>query len=291
MNGYDKKVPIQLKNTQKWFADIITMPIDDESRMNPTSPSGTPMIKEAQKYIAPSPTMSADQRIQIYNQQYWWRLLSTLHDNFPLTTRLFGFKDFNDLLGTPYLVKYPPNHWSLNHLGDKLAQWVREEYHEEDKSLVTEAIDIDTAYYQAFFAGEYPFLDIYHDTKDSSKTGILREKIYLQPHLHMFSLKHNLFPFRKEMLTQSPDYWEENSFPNLQKDKIYYFILYRNKFCQVTWLEIDQYEYQLLENFKKGSSIEHACLWLEKQSQQFLESAAENLHLWFQEWTLLHWLY
>jgi hypothetical protein len=290
MIGYDKNVPVTLKNVQDWFASIITMPIDDESRMNPASPWGTLMVEEAQKYIAPSPTLEPDQRIQIYNQQYWWRLLSTLHDNFPLTTRLFGYQQFNSLIGTPYLQKYPSTHWSLNHLGDKLPQWVREEYYEEDKPLVVEAIDTDQAFNNSFSAGEYPFMDLYHDTKDSSKTAILKEKMRLQPHVHMFSFQHNLLPFRKVMLKEEPEFWEEHPFPSLEKEKTYYFVLYRNRHCQVTWTEINQYEYKLLENFKSGSTIEHACHWLEHQDQQFLEEASENLHLWFQEWTLRHWL-
>ena len=148
---YDTKVPNRLKNTQEWFASIITMPIDENSKMNPVSPRGISMKEEAKQYIRPSHALEPHQRIEIYNQQYWWRLLSTLHDIFPFVSRLFGFELFNLTIGMHYLNKYPPIHWSLNDLGTRMPQWVEEEYHEEDRHLILNAVRIDCAYNDSFF--------------------------------------------------------------------------------------------------------------------------------------------
>jgi hypothetical protein len=103
----EPKVPIYLLSTQKWFASIITRPITSESQMNPISPSGRLMSEEAKEFISPNHKLSSDQRIQIYNQQYWWRLFSILHQNFPVLTRLFGYTDINHSIGMPFLSKYP----------------------------------------------------------------------------------------------------------------------------------------------------------------------------------------
>src|SRR4051812_44875922 len=108
--AFDAAVPTQLKRMQEWFASIITRPVDEESRINPLSPEGVPMEQEACRYITPSATLLPAQRIQIYNQQYWWRLLSIMHELYPLVTRLFGHRDFNQTIAIPYLVKYPPSH-------------------------------------------------------------------------------------------------------------------------------------------------------------------------------------
>lgn len=105
---FDAKVPFKLKKTQLWFGSIIGRPIDEDSKMNPISPAGQPIEIEACDFIRPSPTLRPAQRIQIYNQQYWWRLLSSMHETFPLVTRLFGYHDFNKIIAIPYLVKFPP---------------------------------------------------------------------------------------------------------------------------------------------------------------------------------------
>lgn len=290
MKEFDEHVPQRLKEIQDWFAGIITQTIDDNSQINPIAPSGAKISQEACKYIVPSPTLEPFQRIQIYNQQYWWRLLSTLHDNFSLTTRILGYYKFNNTIGQPYLKKHPPNHWSLNHLGETLPQWIRTQYTGKDKLLIQEAVDSDWGYNHSFFAGEIPSMNVHQAAKDINNTSLLKETLYLQPHLHLFHFKHALFPFRDEMLKKSIEEWEGSELPPLKNDKNYFYVLYRNNHYNITWVQVDEFEYRLIEKFKRGSTIEQLCQWIENQNGCFLQAAAENLHLWFQEWTIRQWL-
>src|ERR1700722_17761763 len=99
---FDTSVPSKLKNIQTWFAGVITQPIDSSSRINPKAPSGKFIKEEAPSYIRPSLKQESWERIQIYNQQYWWRLFTILHNDFPLLVRLFGYRDFNFKIAVPY---------------------------------------------------------------------------------------------------------------------------------------------------------------------------------------------
>lgn len=283
---YDNKVPTQLKKTQQWFGHIIGRAIDDDSRMNPLSPSGQPMEIEAAHYIAPSPTLRPAQRIQLYNQQYWWRLLNIMQEAFPLVTRLFGFFDFNKIIAVPYLVKYPPRHWSLSIIGDRLSQWAEDNYSATDKNLVLNAINLDWAFNYSFIAPELPPIS----SEELSSNDLLEKKIYIQPHLHLFSFDADMFRFRVEFLKHPPDYWIDNDFPELKHDKILFYVLYRNQNNDISWKEISQVEYHLLRLFQAGTSIEKACEWLENQDASLCDAAMQNLHLWFQEWTVRRWL-
>lgn len=285
MSQYDGKVPSQLKEVQEWFASIITRPIDDCSQMNPLSPSGIPMSIEAQQYIVPSPTLTPDKRIQIYNQQYWWRLLTILHENYPLTTRLFGYRDFNRLIAVPFLERYPPNHWSLNYLGDSLPRWLREEYCGENKELVREAVDVDWAYIKGFFTGE-----LSTDYTAEDEEALLTRSLTLQPHISLCRLTHRLLPFRDLLLEHEPEHWEEADFPPLDRGGSYFYIIYRNRYYNLEWQEIDEPQYMLLSLFENGRSIAEVCEWLEEQSEAIQSAANKNLHLWFQEWTACRWL-
>ncbi len=287
---YDAKVPTLLKREQQWFGGIIGRPIDEDSRMNPIAPSGEPMEIEAADHIAPSPTLRPAQRIQIYNQQYWWRLLNTLHDSFPMLTRLFGYYDFNKTIGIPYLVKNPPHHWSLNLLGDHLLQWLEGCYHAKDKKLVCNAAHLDWAFSHSFVAGQRPPITVEQLSNAEEREQILSQTIYLQPHIHLFQMEHHLFNFRNEFLKENPEYWLTNDFPKLERDKTYLFILYRNAKKDISWKEISLGEYHLLSFFKQGATIENACDWLEKQDDTLCEEATNNLQLWFQEWSQRGWL-
>ncbi|MCB1111676.1 MAG: putative DNA-binding domain-containing protein [Chlamydiales bacterium] len=290
MTTQDEKIPPALLQIQNWFADVITQPIDQESRINPIAPSGITIEKEAPKFIVPSPTLQPWQRIQIYNQQYWWRLLGVLQDTYALTVRLFGYREFNEKIAIPYLVKHPPHHWSLDALGDHLPEWVHDAYHENDKPLISEAVAIDHAFNHAFTAAEYTPINRLSVTKQSDFSELLNQKVFLQPHLHLFKLTYDLFPFRAQMLDESPDYWVDHDFPPLDKEGPYYYALYRNEENMICWKTIAQGEHALLHRFRNGTTIEKACQWLEKQDDQLYNEAAEKLHIWFQEWTIRHWL-
>ncbi|MEC7840201.1 MAG: DNA-binding domain-containing protein [Chlamydiota bacterium] len=284
MNKYDEKVPQSLKNLQDWFASIITMPIDDDSQMNAISPFGTPMTNEAAKYITPSPTLTPEKRIQLYNQQYWWRLLATLHENFPTATSLLGYHNFNDWIAVPFLKDNPPDNWSLSLLGAKLPLWVQENYRKEDRLLILETISIDWAYVYSFYASQLPTLQITEDG-DVSFT-----KLHLQPHLQLFTLHHNLLPFREKILQKNPEYWSTHDIPPLECKNKYSFVIYRNHEYNVGWLQIDNYEYSLLSQFTKGLTIEEACHWIETRDLETKKTATHNLKDWFQKWTTCGWL-
>jgi len=287
---YDAKVPHSLKREQQWFGSIIGRPIDEDSKMNPISPTGQPMETEAAEHILPSPTLRPAQRIQIYNQQYWWRLLSTLHESFPLVTRLFGYFDFNRTIAIPFLTKYPPNTWSLNTLGDKLPRWVQDAYHETDKELVLNAVKLDWAFIETFLAVQLPALNNADLPANGDMNAILSRPLYLQPHVMLFTMPYDLFSYRDAFMKQSPDYWVENDFPELERGRGYNYLLYRNRKGDISWKEVALGELKLLNMFRKGSTIEQACEWLEEQDSALCEEAINNLHLWFQEWTMRGWL-
>ncbi len=281
MNRYDSTLPIGLQLTQEWFGSIISRPIDLESRMNPISPSGRPMEEEAKDFILPSLTLRSDQRIQIYNQQYWWRLLNCLHENFPFVVCLFGYEDFNKSIGIPYLAKYPPNTWCLNDLGTRLTQWLEEDYQAPDANLVKGAAAIDLAFNQAFFAGKRRVPEDLAEMAES--------KIFLQPYVYLFHFKNALFEFRKEMLKEKPEYWLDHDFPSLNHIEGYY-ILRRSATNHIVVDALEPAAFLILQQFRCGATLDDVCDWLEKQEPVISEPASKNLHLWFQEWILKQYL-
>ncbi len=283
---FDTHLPTSLKDIQLWFGSIIGRPIDENSQINPISPTGQRMDQEVARLIKPSHTLQPLERIQIYNQQYWWRLLNTLHDTFPLTTTLFGYYDFNATIGMPYLVKYPPCHWSLGYLGERLPLWVAEEYQAEDKLLISYAAQLDWAYNQSFVIKGYTPITLANLPVEGNPHSLLGELLYLQPSVCLFDMPFNLFTFRQEFIQQKPDYWLEQEFPYLKKEKQYHFILYRHPFNHVCWEEISLAESSLIKQFKQGSTIEGACEWLEQQETALVEEAASQLACWFRDWII-----
>lgn len=293
MKNYEEtpQIPYSLRTTQEWFANIITKRLGKNNTIQKYSPSGLLMADDVSRYVTSSSTLKPHQRMQIYNQQYWWRLLNTLHVNFPLVTRLFGYHAFNEKIGIPYILKYPPNHWSLALLGEHLPQWIAECYKEPDQSLISHASQLDWAFTASFVSAQHPALDLYQmDPKEIEKM-ISHSILYLQPHIHLFSWEYHLFAFREEFLKQDVDYWTEHRFPKLKKGQSYHFILYRNAKNNIAWREISLGAFLLLDRFKNGgTTIEAACEYLESQGEALYEEATTHLQEWLQDWTQSGWL-
>lgn len=277
MQQYDPSVPTALKDLQTWFGGIIAQPLNPNGGIAALTPAKKQILEDAKSHILKSPTLEPFQRIEIYNQQYWWRLLKTLHDFFPFLVRLYGYYDFNKMIGIPYLLAHRPVHWSLNGIGTKLPEWIQRNYKKKDKQLAVDAAKLDCAFLAIFFRNKYPPM--------GPEDAQLEKTLYLQPHVELFSFPYDLFLFRKEMNSQSAEYWCEHPFPKLKKETSY-FKLFLSRSSNVVWTKIDKTEYLILEQFKKGATLDTICTWLEEQPEEIRNSAEQSLQNWFKEWTL-----
>ena len=263
INGMNSAIPSALLDVQKWVASMLVRPLRDLDEFKlPIYDTATTLAIE--KYITVGPKLSAAKRIGIYNQQYWFRLLSLMQKDYPTVTRLFGYVDFNRLIAEPYLLKYVPNHWSLDTLGFNLPLWIEEEYKDIDKDLVLGAAMIDLAYERLPFSSVLPPIS----QKD---LDCLNEKLlFLQPSIYLFDFEADLFSFRDVMLKEDTPYWFTHDFPKLTWSNHHYFKLDRKG-----WEEISQNEYALLMMLQKGATLE-----------QILTDCSDPISIarWFKKW-------
>ncbi|HKV55215.1 MAG TPA: DNA-binding domain-containing protein [Candidatus Binataceae bacterium] len=67
--------------------------------------------------------LSARERVSIYANAYFHRLLSVFKEDFPRTCAVLGDINFHNLI-TGYLIEYPPYEPSLLHAGRNLAEYL-----------------------------------------------------------------------------------------------------------------------------------------------------------------------
>jgi hypothetical protein len=269
---------------QKWFGSIIAQPLQENQLLPTLAPSGMGIEQEAAHYIAASPTLKPYQRIQLYHQQYWWRLLKCLQSNFPMLLRLFGEAPFQHQLAIPYLTAHPPNDWALCKLGESLPQWLQEHYQQEDRYLVVSAAKIDWAAGEVFWIESLPKIDF----AQLSPEKTLSTTLILQPFIHLFALEGDFFTFREEFLRHEPGHYNASPFPPMVYGK-YHFVLYRTPRNMLTWKEISQGEFWMLSQFKRGNTIGKVCAQLEEKGGEILEESLAQFPFWFKQWTVLEW--
>lgn len=285
----DPAAPLELVGIQTWFAGIITQRLTDDDEIQEITPQGKLIIDEAEKFVTRSQTLLPHERMQIYCQSYWTRLLDTLEDAYPLVASLFGRFEFRKLLAIPYFLATPANHWDLNLLGASFVTYLENTYHEKDRPFVLQSAKVDLALQECFFSKTSPHIDTSCLTEEEL-SNLLQKTLSLQPYIHCFELPYDLFSYREAFLKEDVDYWLEHDFPKLEKSATYFFVIFRNDALKVSWEKISQAEYLLLTAIKAGKSIEEACELLESAGEQIYQQALENIISWIQKWLSNSWL-
>lgn len=280
---FDPHVPASLKELQLWFGGIIQQKMTDERAIHPLAPNGVAIEEEAKRYVQETGDLPAWERLGIYNQAYWLRLLEALHEDFPMLLRLFGEEGFDRLLGIPYLDRYPSTHWSLHFLPQEFPSWVSQEYKEEDRILVEACTQLDYACQELFVVKEFPPLDLTRYQGEGSYK-LLQKKLVLQSTVRLFEFPAHFLHFRKELLAHPPEYWETHDFPSLEKGKTFYFVVYRSPQLIIEWQELSKEAYLVLRELDLGSTLEEVCDRID------LDHVGEEIAFWIQEWLLRGWL-
>ena len=87
---------------------------------------GRPMARVAAEFIKPNDRLTSFERLEIYNRQYWFRILDCFYDDYPGLRAVLGDRKF-DRLAKAYLAKHPSRSFSLRNLGSRLVKFLAEE--------------------------------------------------------------------------------------------------------------------------------------------------------------------
>lgn len=98
------------------------MPLTSQWRLDPVSKG------IALELVRPNSRLSSPERLEIYNRQYWFRILDCFYDDYPGLKAILGKKRFLRL-AKAYLTRYPSNSFSLRDLGSRLVQFLEQEPH------------------------------------------------------------------------------------------------------------------------------------------------------------------
>lgn len=277
----DHNIPFELLHLQAWFGQNIAQPLADNGSIQSISATGSDLAREAEKWITPNTQLQSIERLQIYNQQYWWRLVKILGELLPTILRLFGHRDFNHKIAVPYLTKFPPNSWLLRTIGDNIINWLDNDYTEQDKELIKALASIDLAFENAYRAPRTSSKVVSEETLNK----FLTHKVIFQADISLLGFSSDLFSLRKQLLNQDANYWQQNPLPDLIQQASYR-IIYRQSSGTMMSERLDYAEYIFLNHLKSGMCIEEVCEKIEQQEDALFNDVAQNLERWSQEWLI-----
>jgi len=177
---------MSLEQIQREMAHAVMTPLTPDEEMRKETLDGRSMARVAASFIAPNTRLSAFDRLEIYNRQYWFRVLGALAEDFPALRSVIGSRAF-DAMSVAYLNAHPNRSFTLRNLGSRLSDWLIANPHFAGRraSLAVDVVRIEWAFIEAFDGAEHEPLTIEQiATLDGSS------HLALQPHLQLVELEY-----------------------------------------------------------------------------------------------------
>jgi hypothetical protein len=179
-------VAMNLADLQREMAAAVMMPLTVEEEMRAATPDGRATSVIAESFIAPNSRLTAFERLEIYNRQYWFRVMGALEEDFRALRAVVGSGAFQ-VLSIAYLTAHPSRSFSLRNLGSKMAEWLwsNPKYAGRRHRLAVDVARIEWAFVEAFDLAEHEPL-----TLEQIATLDGASKLALQPHLRLIALEY-----------------------------------------------------------------------------------------------------
>src|SRR5271163_1404880 len=114
---------MNLLELQRRMAEDVMRPLTADFKMQRAAADGSSTSDIAAGYIKPNVLLNSFERLEIYNRQYWFRVIGAVSEDFPALSAVLGQEKFDSLV-LAYLRENPSTSFSLRNLGARLPAWL-----------------------------------------------------------------------------------------------------------------------------------------------------------------------
>jgi hypothetical protein len=288
---------MKLLALQRTMSRAVMQPLTKSEHMQEKAPGGGKMRAYASRFIKPNDRLTSFERLEIYNRQYWFRLLSALAEDFPGLRSVLGERQF-DAMCKAYIVECPSTSFTLRNLGSKMESWLRAhpKWAGKKQSLALDIARLEWADIEAFDNESKPALR----TEDLATADAETLKLELQPYVRLLDFAYPvddlLLAVRKE--EEDTDF-ASNAFSEKRKKKHVravaklkpqpiYLVVHRID-NSVYFRRIALEEFAVLAALRKGKSLAKALEAAFRKSKMPPEEHAAVVQKYFQTWATLGW--
>lgn len=248
-----------------------------------------PAGKSAAALVKPNDRLTAFERLEIYNRQYWFRLLDCLYEDYPGLRAVLGDTRFHKLT-VAYLERHPSRSPLLRNLGDRLIDFLAEE---PERTHPHEAVARDMARLE--WAQVVAFDGASRSAASLAKlAGIPPERIFLrlQPCASLLDLAHPVDEVVLRLLKQDSklrsgasnaveamEHPRRRSIASRIPRRATWLLVHRQE-NSVYFKHLTRAQFAVLRALADGASLADACAKIPTKN-------AGDVQAWFQNWAAL----
>jgi hypothetical protein len=288
---------MKLHALQRAVARAVMQPLTQSERMQRKAPGGGRMSAYAARYIKPNDRLTSFERLEIYNRQYWFRVLGSLAEDFPGLRAVLGGRRF-EAMCKAYLTESPSRSFTLRNLGQPLETWLRQNplWLRDRRVLALDMVRLEWAEIEAFDGQAKPPLR----SEDLIGVDAAKLQLGIQPYVQLLELHYPVDDLLLEVkhTDDIPDRASNAIHERRKHSKVravaklepaqIFLAVHRLDFSAY-FRRIEPEEFALLNSIRNGKTVERAIeLALRKSSIPEAERAAFVQHS-FQTWAALGW--
>jgi hypothetical protein len=288
---------MNLLTLQRTMAKAVLHPLTHSEHMSKHAPNGKLMAEHAATFIKPNDRLTSFERLEIYNRQYWWRLMSSMAEDFPGLQAVLGNRRF-EALCKAYLIARPSRSFTLRNLGRDLESWLtrNSQWARSKQAIALDMVRLEWADIDAFDGAAEPPLKPAEIAK--SATGNLR--LRLQPYIHLLELRYPVDALVQEIKKFNNDTeFLSNAFRERRKRKrvsavaklkpsTIYLAVHRIDYS-VYFRRMSAEEYSLLLAIQSGKTLSQAVTSTFARKSNMSAADLSHVSAWFQDWSNLGW--
>ncbi|MFZ0579641.1 MAG: putative DNA-binding domain-containing protein [Candidatus Acidiferrales bacterium] len=288
---------MKLLSIQRQMARAVMTPLTNSERMRTLAPNGRSMRAVASQIIKPNDRLTSFERLEIYNRQYWFRILSGFAEDFPGLRAVLGGRRF-DSLAKAYLTDCPSQSFTLRNLGSRLEGWLRKHprWAGERQNLAVGMARLEWADIEAFDGKREPSLK----PEELAGANPAKLRLRLQPYISLLDLRYPVDDLLLEVRKDAENLdVASNAFSERHKRKRVAAVAKLKPspiFLAVHRLDEDVYfrrlareEFEILSQLHAGKTLNAAIDAALRQSPLPAEERAANVENWFRTWSALGW--
>lgn len=277
---------------QALMASSIMRPLTGCESIQEFYSDGRPMEEVAAEYIKPNRFLSSVERLELYNRQYWFRLLDAFYEDFSGLLAILGDEKC-EALATAYLTRYPSTSFTLRDLGQYLEKFILEEpnWAEPDQKMILDLVRFEWAEVVAFDGPSMPALEA------RSLVGIdpASLKLKLQPYITLLELDYALDDFLLKLNKKSDKSVESNAVIEIKRKKkrrlrpkkVRTHIAVHRLDNIVYYKRLTPDQFFLLNALSKGKTLAEACaesfdLRTETESGELYANLTSDFSTWME---------
>lgn len=289
-----------LEDLQRTMCAAVMQPLTEDEEMQPRDTtgrwSGRAMDEVAAEFIAPNNRLTAFERLEIYNRQYWFRIQSAFHEDFPGLRAVVGSHRFEALMNA-YLAQHPSRSFTLRNLGSKLCDWLRQnpQYAGRRAALALDVASVEWAYIEAFDNAERKPLSA-EEVASVNGSSVLA----LQPHVQLLALSYPADDLVLELhQRERREASEAGARPELDTEvettrlhlrkRPTWLAVHRSDFS-VYYKRLSAPEYRMLTALREGQTLAEALEAGFSGSRLSTAIQLNRVRTWFGTWAQLGWI-